>query len=92
MLSMDHWLADIKNVMVLFLSETAWEIADVAVASTAPMSEGSIGSVPSWLEGLDITEPAPMLPAQSLNGVDLLSFQSASALEHDRDTTPFVGN
>ena len=90
MLSTDHWLADIKNVMVLRLSESAWETADEVVASTTPMAEWSVGDVASWLAGLDMAGTAAMLSAQGLSGADLLSFESASAFAHDLGTTPFV--
>ena len=43
-----------QNTMVIRLSETAWETADVAVASTLPMAEWSIGVVANWLEGLNM--------------------------------------
>ena len=90
MLSTDHWLADIKNVRVLRLSEPAWETADEVVASATPMAEWSVGAVASWLAGLDMAGPAAILSAQGLNGADLLSFESASAFAHDLGTTPFV--
>ena len=90
MLTTDHWLADIKNVMVLRLSEPAWETDDVAVASTVPMAEWSAGAVASWLEGLDMAGPAAMLSAQGLIGCCLAVFQAASAFERDLGTTPFV--
>ena len=92
MLSTDHWLADIKNVMVLRLSESAWETADEVVACTTPMAEWSVGDVASWLAGLGMAGPAAMLSAQGLSDADLLSFESASAFAHDLGTTPFVAN
>ena len=92
MLATDHWLADTKNVVVLRLSEPAWESDDAAVTSTVPMAEWSVGAVAAWLEGMDMAGPASMLSAQGLNGADLLSFQSASAFARDLGTTPFVAN
>ena len=90
LLTTDHWLTDSKNVVVLRLSEPAWETDVAAVTSTVPMAEWSVGAVASWLEGMDMAGPAAILSAQGLDGADLLSFQSASAFACDLGTTPFV--
>ena len=90
MLSTDHWLADIKNVRVLRLSEPAWEAADEVVASATPMAAWSVVLLQVGSRAWTWLGQQPCCLQQGLNGADLLSFESASAFAHDLGTTPFL--
>ena len=83
MLSTDHWLSDPRNVIVLRLTEPAWEGADAsAIPAQLPMTSWRVSEVARWLEGSDMSGPASLLQSQGVNGEDLVNFGSAAQFPH----------
>ena len=91
MFATDHWLSNPKNVLVLRLDTPAWATGDVDVAAPpSSMTTWTVEEVASWLESQDMAGPAMHLRAQSVNGQDLMGFQSAQELSRDLGTTMFL--
>ena len=91
LLSTDHWLSDPRNVIVLNLSEPAWEGADAsAIPSPLPMAAWCVSEVARWLEGSDMSGPASILRSQGVNGEDLVSFETAVQFSHDVGLSMFA--
>ena len=91
LLTTDHWLSDSKNVMVLRLTEAAWESSGPASPpAEEPMEMWGVGAVANWLESMDMAGPAASLKAQGVSGKDLIAFQTEAEFVRDLCTTPFA--
>ena len=90
----DHWLSDPLNVMLVKLTESAWETG-AAVPQAVPltkreiMSEWRVGDVVSFLTQKDLAGPASVMHANGVNGADLLGI-SKSTLEQDLRMSSFA--
>ena len=79
MLTSDHWLADLRNVLVLRLTEPAWvDQRSQATMQTMPvetrevmMRRWLVTDVSSFLEKADLKGPAAVLHANGVSGKDL---------------------
>ena len=90
----DHWLSDPLNVMLVKLTEPAWETG-AAVPQAVPltkreiMSEWRVGDVVSFLTRKDLAGPASVMHANGVNGADLLDI-TKSTLEQDLRMSSFA--
>ena len=92
MLRTNHWLKNPRNVLVLRLTGSTWEgeAPQVQLSTTETMSSWSVEEVGSFFNSMDACGIAAVLQANSVNGSDLLLFQSAEQLVEDLRLTPFA--
>ena len=90
----DHWLSDPSNVMLVRLTEPAWETG-AAVQQAVPltkretMTQWTVGDVVSFLTRKDLAGPASVMHANGVNGADLLGI-TTSTLEQDLRMSSFA--
>ena len=97
LLETDHWLSNRNNVLVLKLTEPAWESAPAApTAPAAPpqdprllMEAWHAKAVMAFVEARDLAGPAASLFSSGVNGSDLLGVDEAT-LVRDLRLTPFA--
>ena len=94
--SVDHWLSDSKNCMVLRLDQAAWEevgdgSADAVVAETPlqRMMGWSVTELARFLESKDLCGPAGQLYRQGVSGPDFVDF-SEESLSSELGISPFT--
>ena len=90
----DHWLANEKNVVVLRLTQPAWDCGPNHVPKTPQdpvqqMQGWSVSDLAVWLESRDLAGPAAAFRQNGVSGADFEGFSSAEALENDLRLTPF---
>ena len=95
LLTTDHWLADEKNVLKLYLTEPAWK-GDSPAAQPAPlcrtevMRSWNVNELASFLEGEDLRGPAAALRAAGVSGSDFMAWSTEDELVADLRLAPFT--
>ena len=94
LLESDHWLSNRNNVLVLKLTEPAWEVAVAAPAAPLPsprlqVAAWQVKEVVAFLGAKDLAGPAAGLFASGVAGADLLEVDEAT-LVRDVRLTPFA--
>ena len=90
----DHWLSNEKNIIVLRLTQSAWEggaaaVPHIPVPPREEMQGWTVNDMVRWLESADLSGPAEKFRLNGVSGADFLGFSSAAALEQDLRVTPF---
>ena len=95
LLKTDHWLADEKNVMKLYLTEPAWK-GDGPEAQPAPLCQAdvmrswTVTELASFLEGDDMRGPAAALRTAGVSGSDFMAWGTEDELVADLRLAPFT--
>ena len=91
LLSIDHWLSDARNVLVLRLTEPSWEGAPAAPvsASWSPLATWKTEQVAQFLESSDMRGPATFFRTNAVNGEDFESMTLETLVQELR-MTPFA--
>ena len=90
----DHWLSNPKNVMLLKLTQPAWESTPGAATAPTPcprstMRTWQVEDVLRFAKAKDLAGPAAGLYASGVNGADLLDLDEATLVDDVR-LTPFA--
>jgi len=90
----DHWLSNEKNVIVLRLTQPAWEdgLSHALHKPLDPHEEmrtWSVRDLVRWLESCDLAGPAEAFHQNGVAGCDFLGFASAVSLQQELRLTPF---
>ena len=95
LLKTDHWLSDSRNVLLLHLTEPAWD-GGHGTKSSAPMdpketmAAWTVDALAKFLESEDLHGPAAAFRTSGVSGSDFLAWTDANSLATDLRLTPFA--
>lgn len=95
LLKTDHWLSDSRNVLLLHLTEPAWD-GGHGTKRSAPMdpketmAAWTVDALAKFLESEDLHGPAAAFRTSGVSGSDFLAWTDANSLATDLRLTPFA--
>ena len=90
-LDTNHWLMDSRNVVLVRLSAPAWAAPPEALRTPRDRAlSWGVSGVVAFYESRDAGGLARVLQQNSVNGADLLAFESPEGVQRDLRLPPFA--